>query len=282
MSAEALEKLAADLPYSLALSVVLVALIFGLHKSRVPGLSFQAPDRDREPPLWGWPEVLVVLGVWYLVQTALGVTLAGEVQSGHLKLAVATLLVQCLSAAVIGLAVYRLVRTGLGQPLSSVGLRRTSWANTLPTLLLLALVLEPIGTLHALWTLFLTRVFGVDPAAQELVNLYRESVLGGDWLSVACLVAGGTVVAPVLEEVLFRGFIYGPIRLHWGGMAGACASSLLFAAFHWSLTAFVPLFVLGCLLCYVTERTGSLYPAMGLHLGFNSVTFSMQLLQTAV
>lgn len=280
MSAEALEKLAAGLPASLAISLVLVALLFGLHRSRLPGLSFKAPDGDREPPLWGWSEILVVLGVWYLVQTALGLTLGVEVRNGHLTIAAATLLVQFASAAVIGVAVYRLVRTGLGQPLSSVGFRRTSWTNAFPTVLLLVLVLEPIGTLHLLWTLFLTGVLGVEPAAQDLVNLYRESVAGGDWVSVACLVAGGTLVAPVLEETLFRGFIYGPVRLRWGGLAGACVSSFLFAAFHWSLTAFVPLFILGCLLCYVTERTGSLYPAMGMHLGFNSVTFSMQLLET--
>jgi hypothetical protein len=76
-----------------------------------------------------------------------------------------------------------------------------------------------------------------------------------------------------VEEILFRGLVFGAFRRSLGPLLGALAASLVFSAVHLSLSASVPLVVLGLVLCYVYERTGSLYPAIAFHAVFNGATY---------
>ena len=82
----------------------------------------------------------------------------------------------------------------------------------------------------------------------------------------------GIVVAPVTEELLFRGALFGSLRARIGSRAAALLSSLLFAAVHGSLTALVPLFVLALVLCWVYERSGSLVAPVAVHMLNNATS----------
>lgn len=85
------------------------------------------------------------------------------------------------------------------------------------------------------------------------------------------------LVAPIAEELIFRGFIFGAlrrIRLPIGGSDGgtwlaAVVTGVLFGAAHVGGTAtagqLVQLGFLGFVLCLLRWRTGSLYPGMALH-----------------
>ena len=77
----------------------------------------------------------------------------------------------------------------------------------------------------------------------------------------------GAFVAPFTEEAVFRGLLYPSLRkvLPGGAFGAAVAVSLLFAAIHGSLVAFVPLFVLAMLLAGVMERTNSLLACVVVH-----------------
>ena len=77
------------------------------------------------------------------------------------------------------------------------------------------------------------------------------------------------ILAPVAEEVLFRGVLYQVVR-RLGQQPAAVVSTLAFAALHFQL-ALVPEFVLlGGILTLVFERTRSLYPVIGLHAAYNA------------
>lgn len=82
----------------------------------------------------------------------------------------------------------------------------------------------------------------------------------------------GIVVAPVTEELLFRGAMFGSMRTRLGSRVGAVLSSLIFAAVHQSLTALVPLFVLALVLCWVYERSGSLVAPIVVHMLNNATS----------
>ena len=85
------------------------------------------------------------------------------------------------------------------------------------------------------------------------------------------------VVAPVAEELIFRGFIYGALRqrMPWG--AAALLSAVIFAAFHapsvqgYVLVLAPTLLLAGVVLAAVYERTRSLIPGMVLHASFNLI-----------
>lgn len=75
------------------------------------------------------------------------------------------------------------------------------------------------------------------------------------------------VCAPLAEEFLFRGYVFGALRSN-GFWPAAILTGLMFGLVHvlGSPIAFIlPLAVLGAGLCFIREKTGSLYPCMALH-----------------
>ncbi len=78
-------------------------------------------------------------------------------------------------------------------------------------------------------------------------------------------------VAPVVEEIIFRGVLYGWLRRFLGPAVAIVLSALVFGAVH-GIPQLVPaLAVQGAVLALVYERTRSLWPSIVLHGVFNAV-----------
>ena len=98
--------------------------------------------------------------------------------------------------------------------------------------------------------------------------------------SLAALVGAALltcVVAPVCEELFFRGFLFGALRRH-GVIVATLITGLAFGAAHVAsapIAFIVPLAALGMILCLIYERTRSLYPCMALHALNNSIAFGV-------
>jgi uncharacterized protein len=94
-------------------------------------------------------------------------------------------------------------------------------------------------------------------------------------IAVALLVC---VVAPVCEEVFFRGYFFTALRNWKGVWPAAIITGLTFGAIHAGSAPvgyLVPLAVFGFVLCLLYWRTGSLYPCIALHALNNSVAFGV-------
>lgn len=86
-------------------------------------------------------------------------------------------------------------------------------------------------------------------------------------------------VVPVVEEMLFRGFLQTWLMQHLSFKKAIGVTSLIFAAFHFSLTQgianvelLISLFIFSCFLGYVYERQQSLLASIGLHSVFNGIS----------
>jgi membrane protease YdiL (CAAX protease family) len=79
-------------------------------------------------------------------------------------------------------------------------------------------------------------------------------------------------VAPVVEEIFFRGILYPTMRMRWGIIPAVIVSSLIFSAMHFHLPTFLPLFVLAVILSLTFEYTGSLAACIIAHSLFNSLS----------
>jgi len=81
------------------------------------------------------------------------------------------------------------------------------------------------------------------------------------------------IAAPLSEEILFRGLIFGGIRKHMPRIAAALVAGLIFGALHalTGLSAVPPLIFFGFILCLLYEKTGSIVPGIVLHMLNNSV-----------
>ncbi|MGH2914647.1 MAG: CPBP family glutamic-type intramembrane protease [Solirubrobacteraceae bacterium] len=107
--------------------------------------------------------------------------------------------------------------------------------------------------------------------------------------STAALVAAAVFVcaiAPICEELFFRGFLFGvlrelPVRVagrHLGPWIAAVLVGILFGAAHLGsapVQYLVPLGLLGFILCLIRWRTGSLYPCMALHSANNALALGV-------
>jgi len=82
---------------------------------------------------------------------------------------------------------------------------------------------------------------------------------------------GGAVVAPVVEELFFRGFVFGGLRQQYGWQRAALISSALFALLHLTPTAIIPIFILGYIFAFLYHRSGSIWPAILMHVLTNSL-----------
>jgi membrane protease YdiL (CAAX protease family) len=81
-------------------------------------------------------------------------------------------------------------------------------------------------------------------------------------------------IAPLVEEFVFRFFLYGVVRRYLGRSVGLAANSLLFAAVHGHVPSAAPLFVLGACFTIAFEWSGSILVPMAMHALFNSLTLT--------
>ena len=99
-----------------------------------------------------------------------------------------------------------------------------------------------------------------------------------DPASRLAMVGAAVVVAPVVEEFLFRGYLYGALRRHLGPAAGVVLNAALFAGIHLHVPSLAPLFLFAVCLTLAYERTGSLLVPMTMHALFNALSVSLLVL----
>ena len=81
----------------------------------------------------------------------------------------------------------------------------------------------------------------------------------------------GAVLAPLSEELFYRGMIYPVFRQHLGPLWGAVLAGIVFGVAHWDLWRTIPLAVGGAVLCYIYEKTGSIFASALAHGVWNGV-----------
>jgi len=90
-----------------------------------------------------------------------------------------------------------------------------------------------------------------------------------------------SLAAPIAEEAFFRGYLYAGLRRCTSFRRAVIISAALFALVHVLPTSMPPLFVLGILFALLYEQTGSIWPAVILHSGINTLAvLASYLLQT--
>ncbi len=81
----------------------------------------------------------------------------------------------------------------------------------------------------------------------------------------------GSVLAPLVEEVYFRGMVYPVLRQYLGMTWGMIVSGILFGMMHWDLWRTVPLALGGIILAYIYERSRTIYAPWIAHGVWNGV-----------
>lgn len=85
----------------------------------------------------------------------------------------------------------------------------------------------------------------------------------------------GVVIAPIVEEFLFRGILLYKLSLKWGIKRGIIVSSIFFGVLHYEVIGGV---ILGVFFSLIFLKTKSLFIPMMLHMIINSVSYIISLL----
>lgn len=81
------------------------------------------------------------------------------------------------------------------------------------------------------------------------------------------------VVAPISEEILFRGYLFGKLRKYLPVWGSVLVTSLLFAIVHFQWNVGLDVFALSIILCLLRVVSGSLWPSILLHMLKNGIAF---------
>ncbi len=149
--------------------------------------------------------------------------------------------------------------------------RRWTWLGGFGGGLIAYIAIIPFLFTYAILYQLWLRTAGQEARLQDAIHLFSELTDNSQRL-VFIFVA--VVLAPVSEELLFRGIVLPALGRIWGMGAAIALSSALFALIHLHAPSLVPLFVLsiGLSLAYVYSK--SLLVPISMHMVFNAVSLA--------
>ena len=118
---------------------------------------------------------------------------------------------------------------------------------------------------------FLTDKLGQLDAQQAVVELKEARSV--PIIVISLLIP--CIVAPVVEEILFRGYFYGVLKRFTSPVFAVLISSALFAVVHVNLPALVPLWVFAIILTISYELSGCLWVPITIHALFNTTNVTL-------
>ena len=237
---------------------------------RAPQKESPAPP---EWPLWIAPAAIALGFAVGIFVSILVVSIGGigHAQLSHPGTTVALISSLLFDLGFVGAAVYFAGLRGRPRP-ADFGFRRVKLWHGIVAVLTAGLSYYGLSAVYA-------SVFHLHGRDKLPFNVHGT----GDLVAVTIFVC---VIAPILEEFFFRGFIFGVLRQmrvivagrDLGTWVAAAITGILFGLAHTgsaSARYLIPLGFLGFVLCLVRWQTGSLYPGMALHSLNNSLALQV-------
>ncbi|MGI8847175.1 MAG: CPBP family glutamic-type intramembrane protease [Candidatus Dormibacteria bacterium] len=222
---------------------------------------------------WNWVDVALFLVLAFLAVSVVGFFAVAGIPrllaifsfSDEARQAYASLLEEATFYATAIAVLLVVLRSRHGAGTGALGWRRVRWF-WIPAAVVGGLVSFKVVDVAATWIqqLFPGAQNGQIPAVQQSF---------GHLLVVGLLVV--SIIAPIAEETVFRGFIYAWMRRHLNVPFSAVLSGAFFALLHFQPIIFVPLLLLGVVLALIYEYSGSIVPGIIVHGVFNAIEIAL-------
>jgi len=256
-----------DLSVFVSIATVMALVGYWLLRRLRPEVSWNHEGSVLSRP-YGAPDLLVLAGIGLLFIVSIEPHSAGG--GGDKAINDSSLIIGMLFHLTVcaGLLLYLFQVRGLN-PAELFGLQHLHWRSLAVTAGVFTLIiLISVNMVSAISTTWLQNFWPVlEP--QETVKAFQQS----DGIGFKILVIFmAVVIAPLAEETLFRGFVYGVLKRYTDAPFAALSSSLMFAIIHMHVGSLLPLWMLAVLFCLAYEITGCLLVPMMLHATFNAVS----------
>jgi len=247
-----------------------LALVVGLAMNAVRAVVVRAalpPARYRGPSI-------IVLVVVATVLTGVGsVSLGGEI-SGLLGDGTPTVLGSLLLLTITQLGLLVTGAAFVAAPRALAGLRLVPRRGVVRSVLLGIVLAIPAWLGAQLLGILVIRLLG-GVGIEPDIGLADAALERAD---PVVLVIALVAVAPIAEEIFFRGIAFNAWEREYGTGRAVVGSAALFAAIHGSIFALVPIFGLGLALAILYRETRSLAATIALHAAFNGISVLLALL----
>jgi membrane protease YdiL (CAAX protease family) len=158
--------------------------------------------------------------------------------------------------------------------LRNIGLRRLHWKD-------IGFALLGFVSYFVVYAVILSVVSNLVPSlnVSQPQDIGFQNATGA--LSLVLTFISLVILPPLVEEIVFRGFVFGGIRNKLPFVWAALGTSLLFASAHLQIGSGKPLlwvaaidtFTLSMVLCYLRERTKGLWAGIFVHALKNGIAF---------
>ncbi|MCQ2570655.1 MAG: CPBP family intramembrane metalloprotease [Candidatus Saccharibacteria bacterium] len=216
----------------------------------------------------------IALAVWvavvlYLVQLAISIIfikiVPGDALTSNVISSVYQVVVYGVAlAAIIGIP-WKLLNNKTTR--DEVGMRGLpTWTDILLAPIGFIVTLFAAGALTALMMSLMPEVNWEQAQEVGYSGLYR---LSDFVLAFICLV----ILAPLCEEIIFRGWLYGKLRFRMSAVPAILITSVLFGIMHGQWNVGVTVFAMSVGMCIMRELTGTIWSGVLLHMIKNGVAF---------
>ena len=127
----------------------------------------------------------------------------------------------------------------------------------------------PVALAAVGFNIVVSKLLQIIPFPENWIESYQQnsSMIGAGNMAVAWIAT--VIVAPILEEIVFRGLIYTRLKQGMAAVAAAVIASLLFALSHGTIVWGIYTFLLSMILIWTFERFQSLTANICFHFFFN-------------
>ena len=229
------------------------------------------------------PESLLWLGCAFMLALIPGAAVAGLFADGSIAQMAANVTALPVAILVAVTVWFQANRRVYRSPLRLADTFGFSRKNTVRCLLLglaVGLGLVLVAMALALLTSLLIQAFGDQAEPQKLVSLIAEESAKQESIgTLIFLVVMAVAVAPVAEEILFRGILYPAVKQLGHPRVAVIGTALLFALFHVNLLTFASLTAVALALIALYEITDNLLAPITAHAVFNTSNLIMLIWQ---
>ncbi len=233
-------------------------------------------DKDTEISIekkqpWGAVAALLVgFGAYLISQLAVGLAILpiirsrGEAATASLQDPWASLALTAISSAIM-LGVVWLFLRSKKFTLKELGFKKPTLGNV-GVAVLAYIVYFVVFLVTVLALSAFVPAFNADEA-QDV------GFVGAQGWQLALAFVGLVIIAPISEEIFFRGFLYRGLRRSWPIWLAGIGASGLFALAHGQWNVDVDVFILSLLLIFVYQKTNNLWLCIGMHATKNLIAF---------
>ncbi len=273
-----LAALAKEIPLTneqaLPLYAVALALLYGcviVYRKLLRGIWIRGGQVRSD--LFGLPDTIVVGAFVAMMVLAVAMQWLFPSLSGPQWIQIASTVLFLALPPILALMVIR----GLSLP-TMFGLQRLGLFRVIGVAVGLIVLLLPVIMIV---TAITYQILGGHAEQQDMVMKFREAAKTGKRDILWQVFTAAAVIAPLVEEFLFRGYFYPVLKRLAGPLPAAITVSLLFGAIHNNAAAFPVLTVLALALTLAYEWSGSLFVPMLMHACFNTMMLALMWWQTS-